>query len=110
MYYQFHSFIIYQEFENWRICYRLPFRPFEAISSEQVIQLHERLLAAIAILQPIKLVQFAKVAQRVDAVCLADVRGADTQVAILDALCLNVSLGVGFVDADEVAGIRCHFG
>jgi len=63
---------------------------------QQVIKFDERLLAAVTELQPVGLVEFTKIAQRVDAISLADSRGANTHNAILDALGLDVSLGVGF--------------
>lgn len=51
---------------------------------QQVVNFRERFLATVAELQPVGLVEFAKVAQRVDAASLTDVRSADAQVAILN--------------------------
>ena len=69
---------------------------------QQVIKFDERLLATIAELQPVGLMELAKVAQRVDVICYTDIPGAYTHVAILDALGLDVSLGVWLVDYDAV--------
>lgn len=45
---------------------------------QQVVKFDERLLSAMAVLQPVGFVKFAKVAQRVDSVSYANVRGAYT--------------------------------
>ena len=40
---------------------------------QQVVNFEERLLAGVAELQPVGLVELAKIIQRFDAICLADV-------------------------------------